>query len=387
MAGKKPRSKRSKRKGSSLLSRLIWGVWLFATGGGVAGWAAPDLPIVGPLVQRIIHHEAAAPQGSPSGPATVEDQFAQLHRRGSGSATDGTAAIPAAGATHDQPASATTRLASSRKPSDTILIASFNIQVFGTSKLGKAWIVNILSQIVRQFDVVAIQEVRSKDDRILPEFVTAINADGSQYSYLIGPRLGRTVSTEQYAFVYDTDRIEIDRSSIGTVQDPRDQLHREPFVARFRARTATPSRSFTFWLVNTHTDPDEVATEVDALADVFQVMQRARSDEDDVILLGDLNASDQQFGRLRQIPSITWAVHGTTTNTRHTKMYDNLLFDRNCTAEYTGRWGIVDLESTFHLTREQALQVSDHLPVWAEFHIEETAAAANTARLSRLLGR
>ena len=190
MAGKKPRSKRSKRKGSSLLSRLIWGVWLFATGGGVAGWAAPDLPIVGPLVHCIIHHEAAAPQGSPSGPATVEDQFAQLHRRGSGSATDGTAAIPAAGATHDQPVSATTRLASSRKPSDTILIASFNIQVFGTSKLGKAWIVNILSQIVRQFDVVAIQEVRSKDDRILPEFVTAINADGSQYSYLIGPRLG-----------------------------------------------------------------------------------------------------------------------------------------------------------------------------------------------------
>jgi hypothetical protein len=60
-------------------------------------------------------------------------------------------------------------------------------------------------------------------------------------------------------------------------------------------------------------------------------------------------------------------------------MYDNLLFDRNRTAEFTGRWGVFDLESVFRLTRDQALQISDHLPVWAEFQAYE-GPLAQTAR-------
>jgi endonuclease/exonuclease/phosphatase family metal-dependent hydrolase len=239
----------------------------------------------------------------------------------------------------------------------------------------------VLVQIVRHFDIVAIQEVRSKDDAILPTFVAALNADGSRYDFVISPRLGRTVSTEQYAFVFDTDRIEMDPTSPGTLLDPQDLLHREPFVARFRARTNRAGVPFSFWLVNTHTDPDEVASEIDALADVFQVMQTARSNEDDVILLGDLNASDRQLGRLGQVPGITWVVSGITTNTRRTKLYDNLLFDRFATTEFTGRWGVVDVQAVFGLTLEQALEVSDHFPVWAEFHVWESLPGNNTAGL------
>ena len=40
---------------------------------------------------------------------------------------------------------------------DTISIASFNIQVFGQSKLKKADAMEVLAQIVRRFDVIAIQ--------------------------------------------------------------------------------------------------------------------------------------------------------------------------------------------------------------------------------------
>ena len=52
-----------------------------------------------------------------------------------------------------------------------------------------------LAIIVRQFDVVAIQEIRTKDNGHLPRFVDLINATGRHYDYVIGPRLGRTVST------------------------------------------------------------------------------------------------------------------------------------------------------------------------------------------------
>ena len=255
----------------------------------------------------------------------------------------------------------------SGKPTDSILVASFNIQVFGESKLAKPQVVDVLTRVVRRFDVVAVQEVRAKSDSVVPTFVNAINADGSRYQYVIGPRLGRTASKEQYTFIYDSTRIEIDPSSVATLPNPGDKLHRPPLRARFRVRTNPPEAGFSFWLVDIHTDPDEVPQEVDALADAFVSMRSVIPDEDDVILLGDLNAGPPQFGRIKQIPGIGWAVSGTTTNTRRSKTYDNLIFDRTATTEYTGRWGVLDLQETFGLPLDKALEVSDHNPVWAAF--------------------
>jgi len=190
------------------------------------------------------------------------------------------------------------------KPWDALLISSFNIQVFGESKLSKPQVVEILARVVRKFDIVAIQEVRAKSDDIIPRFIQAVNADGSRYHYLIGPREGRTSSKEQYVFVYDTTRVEVDPSSAGVFPDPSDRLHRPPMCARFRTRITPAQLAFSFWLVNTHTDPDEVPQELAALADVFEAMQRAHPDEDDVILLGDLNAGPPQFKSFQRIPGI-----------------------------------------------------------------------------------
>jgi endonuclease/exonuclease/phosphatase family metal-dependent hydrolase len=271
------------------------------------------------------------------------------------------------------------------QPGDTIKICSFNIQVFGTSKLKKPQAMDVLTKVVRRFDVVAIQEVRSTDDTVVPQFVQMINADGSRYDFIIGPRLGRTNSKEQYAVLFNTARIEVDRGSIYTVDDPKDLLHREPMVARFRVRGV--QQPFTFNLVDIHTDPDETATELDALADVFVGVQRNGSGEDDVILLGDLNVDEYHLGRLGQLPGITHAITGTTTNTRHDKMYDNIVFDRRATAEFTGRWGVLDLQKEFGLTQQAALEVSDHCPVWAEFSAYEGGAGSVIAGRPQPAGR
>jgi endonuclease/exonuclease/phosphatase family metal-dependent hydrolase len=198
-----------------------------------------------------------------------------------------------------------------------------------------------------------------------------VNATGARYDFVLGPRLGRTSSKEQYAVLFDTTRIEVDPRSVYTVPDPQDRLHREPLVARFRASTVPPEVAFTFTLVDIHTDPDETATELDALAEVFASVQRNGSGEDDVILLGDLNVDEQHLGQLGRLPGITWAISGVATNTRGDRMYDNLVFDRRTTVEYTGRSGVFDLTRAFGLNQQQALQVSDHFPVWAEFSAYE----------------
>jgi len=262
---------------------------------------------------------------------------------------------------------------------DTVKIASFNIQVFGTSKIGKPQVMNVLAAVVRRFDVVAIQEIRSKDTTLLPRFIEMINAEGAQYDYVIGPRLGRTSSKEQYAFVFDASRIAYDPQSIYTAHDSADLLHREPLVTRFSVRGLPARQAFTFTLVNIHTDPDDTDVELNALDDVFVAVQRDASGEDDVILLGDLNVDERHLGQLGGLPNIAWAVSGEKTNTRRTKSYDNIIFDRTATREYVGRWGVFDLTAEFGLTRDEALEVSDHLPVWAEFSAYEAGVAGPVA--------
>jgi endonuclease/exonuclease/phosphatase family metal-dependent hydrolase len=258
-----------------------------------------------------------------------------------------------------------------RRTGDTIRIASFNIQVFGRRKLQKRVVADMLAGIVRRFDIVAIQEIRSRDQDVLPEFVNLVNAAGREYDYVIGPRIGRTSSKEQYAFVFDRSSVEVDRAQLYTVSDPDDLLHREPFVGWFRVRGPPESEAFTFTLVNIHTDPDEVQDELNSLDNVYRVVRDDGRKEDDVIILGDLNANDSQLGQLGEVSGITWVISGVPTNTRGTKQYDNLLFHEQATAEFVGRSGTFDFMREFNLTVEQALEVSDHLPVWAEFTVIE----------------
>ena len=58
----------------------------------------------------------------------------------------------------------------------------------------------VLADIIRTYDVIAIQEIRDASQTALPALVDLVNADGSQYDYVVSERLGRTSSKEQYAY-------------------------------------------------------------------------------------------------------------------------------------------------------------------------------------------
>lgn len=276
-----------------------------------------------------------------------------------------------------------------------IRVASFNIQAFGPTKSAKPEVMGILADIVRQFDITAIQEIRSSDQTLIDRFLQQINqpsrgATGRHYRYVLGPRLGRTISKEQYAFIFDSAAIEVDRAGVYTVDDPEDLLHREPLVAQFRVRGPAAEEAFTFILVNLHTDPDEAAEEVDALADVWRAVRQVSSGtggvgEDDVILLGDFNLPGRyplamrDLGRLGQLSGVQAAIMFQPTNARRDKLYDNLIFHAPSTVEFTGRAGVLSVMRRYNLTSEQELAVSDHLPVWAEFTIFENGAGGRLA--------
>jgi deoxyribonuclease-1-like protein len=260
-----------------------------------------------------------------------------------------------------------------------IHIATFNIQVFGETKVAKPEVMQVLAETVRRFDVVAIQEVHSKNGDIIPRFVDLINSTGRHYDFVIGPFEGRRTDKEQYAFIFDAQTIEVDRGSVYTVKDPDDLFMRPPMVASFRVRGPPPDQAFTFTLINIHTEPDEAAEEINALAQVYRAVQSDGRGEDDIILLGDLNADERKFGNLARLPNIGWVISNTYTNTRQTHTYDNIIFNRAATVEFTGHAGVFDFLREFNLTLEQALQVSDHFPAWAEFSVYEGGAAGRIA--------
>ena len=247
----------------------------------------------------------------------------------------------------------------------------------GPSKLGDPWVMERFAEIIRQFDVIAIQEISSKDQRALPVLVQEINRNGGQYSYTISPRIGRqsTGYFEQYGYVFDSTRIRSSAEVSYVVADEADVLHREPFCGRFQTATQG-AQPFSFTLINIHTDPDEISHELDVLADVYRSVRQYEYPEDDVMLLGDLNAPPKGLKSLGQIPDLVPIIQNVFTNTVQSKTLDNILVDRVQTREFTGRAGIISLEKMFGLQTADAGRISDHVPIWAEFTINEQPNAS-----------
>ncbi len=86
-------------------------------------------------------------------------------------------------------------------PNNTVKLAAFNLQIFGTSKADKPEVMGVLSKTIRNFDIVAVQEIRDASQTALPALRNSVNdMAGPKYDFVVSDRLGRTTSKEQYAY-------------------------------------------------------------------------------------------------------------------------------------------------------------------------------------------
>ena len=270
-------------------------------------------------------------------------------------------------------------VADAPKTMDPIRIATVNLGPLDQQKLDNRTVTGRLASLVRSYAIVAIQDVRDRNQSVLAKLVDKVNAKDGEYDFVVPTYVGREPVERYAAFVFDGSLVEIDRGKVYSVDDPHSRLLQRPLVAMFRARGPQPSEAFTFTLINVHVDPTQAATEVDVLADVFRVVRDDGYGEDDVILLGDLGSNVENLGRLALIPNLTWAISGISTTTRGTRMVDNLLFDTRATSEFTGLSGVMDLMAEFDVPMREAIEISDHLPVWAEFDVYEGGRAGQMA--------
>lgn len=262
----------------------------------------------------------------------------------------------------------------------TVRIASFHIPALGPAMLNKPHVVQMLVAILRQYDVAALQGIQSSRDDVLPMIIDKLNQSGRRYDYLIGPRVGRAAPHHQFAYVFDTDKVETDRFALYSVEDPEDLMNREPLVAWFRCKGVPQREAFTFSLVNVSIDPSFADAERLMLPGLIDAIVQDGRHEDDWIMLGDFAGGNAQLSML-DAASVRFALSDIPTDVAGTRMLDTLFFSARATTEFTGRAGAFDFLRKYNLSIERAMEVSEHMPVWAEFSSIEGAEPGRIAPL------
>lgn len=265
----------------------------------------------------------------------------------------------------------------SRKIDENLLIATWNIQHFSNNKSQRA--LQYIADICERFDIIALQEVKTdlrglnKLQKLLP----------GNYKIVVSDPTG---NSERFAFLYDKRTIiptglvcEIG-FNVPAKTHQGYQLHRMPYCISFKAGR------FDFVIVSAHiyygkTKKERLQREgeIEALAKFIQKRSKAEKNkvfDRDFFVVGDFNieeAGDQFFNALVstgfQIPP---KMKDLKTNFLRNKTFDKIAWVNRPSFTFTDNVNVVPFGEV--LFQDQTpkggkKQISDHLPLWAEFKI------------------
>ena len=257
-------------------------------------------------------------------------------------------------------------------------VATFNIKVFGDTKMSNQTVVDELVDIFQRYDMVAVQEIKDIDEEVPYLFLNELNlvpgenntsTSSNEWNMLLSARSGMQEddrnSQEQYAFYYKPTIFS--PMNNGTLYDDsvNDSFQREPFLAKFMILdTYGNSTGTDIVFVNIHTKPTLAVEEMTALGEVLSWGIQNYSDDDDYVILGDFNAdcSYASYNELIELPisseNYTWLVpdNADTTVGESRCAYDRIVTTGQLDGRLTGIWGIDPAIS--------GMEISDHKPVW-----------------------
>ena len=253
--------------------------------------------------------------------------------------------------------------ASARTGNESIRLLTWNVLNFGKSKTDEE--VAFIADVLRDFDVVALQEINTGPDgaQTVARLDAELDRRGAQWDYVVSdPTSGR--GTERYAYLWKPSRARL-AGRPWLEASLADNIDREPFMARFQNKQG----SVQMLVASLHAVPraKRPADEV-ALLDELH----GRYDGDNLLILGDFNLAESHyaFDELKEagyLPVITdqkTSIRMKRKDGQHlANEYDNIFFE--AAPLRTSASGIVDFTSEFR-TLKQAREISDHLPVFTE---------------------
>jgi endonuclease/exonuclease/phosphatase family metal-dependent hydrolase len=250
----------------------------------------------------------------------------------------------------------------------------------------------LIAEVIRRFDVVAIQEVRRDTSalRLLAERFL-----GPTWSVMMSDvTAGHRGNTERSAYLYDTRRVQPSGLAGEIVLpptddgDPQEQFDRTPYLVGFIAGGER------FALLTAHIRyGEDLSARVPELRKLArytaeEIRDRSRfanAEEANLIVLGDFNTDRDEENDLFEVflEKGLWVPHELrdlkTTYGEDAKHYDQIgWFRDDMTLQPTGRAGVVDFAGAVfqELTPFQmTFRVSDHFPLWAEFSTDRSAEA------------
>ncbi|KAM9350908.1 deoxyribonuclease I-like 1-like [Symphorus nematophorus] len=257
-------------------------------------------------------------------------------------------------------------------------ICAFNVQSFGESKVNNKKVMGILLKILSRCDVCLIQEVRDSKGEAIEALVKDLNRydKSNSYSYVESERLGRKTYKEQYVYIYRNNVLRVKEhyqypKPEGDGTNETDVFSREPFIVRFHSPTTLVKD---FVLIGQHTCPRNAMKEINQLYTVFEGIHK-KWKTDNVMILGDLNAACNYVTikgwravRLRSDPKFHWLIgdeQDTTVREKTHCAYDRIIVHGHeiISCIVPGSAQPFNFKENFHLTEEEALEVSDHFPV------------------------
>jgi len=265
-----------------------------------------------------------------------------------------------------------------------IVIGAFNMRIFGVSKLEDDMAMSVIVDIILRYDLAFLQEIRNADGTSVVELLNRVNLKSKrgEYKMVASPRLGRTSSTEQYAYFYlDSALAHMDSY---VFNDVKDIFEREPYIARFSVKNIPSSMpKFDFACIGIHTKPADVVHEIGNLTMVYDNLV-SKWNERDVIFLGDFNLdcsyvrkSDWATIPLYTDLAYTWLIKddADTTTGATDCAYDRIVLTKGALVmtkvELTN---IYLFDKANSLTEDQTFDVSDHYPVEMTLVVPTTKA-------------
>jgi endonuclease/exonuclease/phosphatase family metal-dependent hydrolase len=275
-----------------------------------------------------------------------------------------------------------------------LLIATFNIREFGAKKR-KNYAINALAEICSNFDVIAIQELRSK----LGDLKRLLAVMGPYWKVIFNDPAGeprRPGNDERFAFIYDNRvmrftgmaaELLIADDFLGKAGVPANDMSvpwRTPFMVSFRAGT------FDFMLLTVHIQWNKKggikarAKEIEMITKwVGKRHDDAKLYDPDIFVLGDFNIPGLKSKTFKALQkhglTVPNKLHQFKTNLKKNAHYDQISYYTNNTDCEEGKAGVIDFYPAFFKasmskSKHEAMtyQLSDHLPLWVEFRIKET---------------
>lgn len=233
------------------------------------------------------------------------------------------------------------------------IIGAWNVQIFGQTKANNVPVVRGMDEIMSDYDLIIIQEIRDVSETAFPGYMEDYMPE---YKYHLSPRLGRTSSKEQYAWVWNNNVVV---SNFQVYPDEDDVFEREPEMATVNAG------GFTFTAIVIHVKPTDAQNEIAALVDVVEYAKKEYRDED-IFIMGDMNADGVYYsGKDLNIYTEYITEVMDTTTTRTDAAYDRIY----STQKYAGITGEVDKYDDDNLPSGLAEAISDHYSVRLEMMI------------------